>query len=322
MRCIACHQHADFPQATATQGPNLSRVGAKLGLKPFGAQWLYSWIKNPSHYHARTVMPNTLLTPVKEADGKMSDPIADVTAFLMKSTQDWKPTDVPAAQELIGGRERSAFESGAISIVKEKFPAEKAKQFVEEGIPLSRASGVKGDEAMLLRDDKVEQTPAEHATRLLKYVGRRSISKYGCSGCHDIPGFEDAKSIGTSLADWGRKDPARLAFEQIGEYITQHAWPQRQESGGKGQDAETAEVGHDADMPSSGRNAAPEDLDYAIAHDLPPTQGWLMEKLLGHEREGFLWQKLRAPRSYDFKKTENKGYNERLRMPQFSFQRR
>src|SRR5205085_2422923 len=83
MRCIACHQHADFPQATATQGPNLSRVGAKLSLKPFGAKWLYSWIKNPSHYHARTVMPNTLLTPVKAADGTMADPIADVTAFLM-----------------------------------------------------------------------------------------------------------------------------------------------------------------------------------------------------------------------------------------------
>ncbi len=44
-----------------------------------------------------------------------------------------------------------------------------------------------------------------------------------------------------------------------------------------------------------------------------------MEKLLGHEREGFLWQKLRAPRSFDFQKTENKGYNERLRMPQFNF---
>ena len=44
-----------------------------------------------------------------------------------------------------------------------------------------------------------------------------------------------------------------------------------------------------------------------------------MEKLLGHEREGFIWQKLREPRSYDFKKTENKGYNERLRMPQFNF---
>ena len=38
----------------------------------------------------------------------------------------------------------------------------------------------------------------------------------------------------------------------------------------------------------------------------------------GH-REGFLWQKLAEPRSYDFKKTENKRYNERLRMPKFPF---
>jgi hypothetical protein len=53
--------------------------------------------------------------------------------------------------------------------------------------------------------------------------------------------------------------------------------------------------------------------------ELGAKQGWLMEKLLGHEREGFIWQKLHAPRSYDFKKTENKGYNERLRMPQFPF---
>ena len=52
----------------------------------------------------------------------------------------------------------------------------------------------------------------------LRYVGRRTISKYGCSGCHDIPGFEDAKPIGTGLADWGRKTPDKLAFEQIVEY--------------------------------------------------------------------------------------------------------
>ena len=47
----------------------------------------------------------------------------------------------------------------------------------------------------------------------MEYVGRRSISKFGCFGCHDIPGYEDAKPIGTGLADWGRKDPSRLAFE-------------------------------------------------------------------------------------------------------------
>jgi hypothetical protein len=36
-----------------------------------------------------------------------------------------------------------------------------------------------------------------------------------------------------------------------------------------------------------------------------------------HGRAGFAWQKLRAPRSYDYEKTETKGYDERLRMPKF-----
>ncbi len=58
----------------------------------------------------------------------------------------------------------------------------------------------------------------------------------------------------------------------------------------------------------------------------PPTAGevsadreFFEEKIASHEREGFIWQKLHDPRSYDFKKTENKKYNERLRMPKFSF---
>jgi hypothetical protein len=46
--------------------------------------------------------------------------------------------------------------------------------------------------------------------------------------------------------------------------------------------------------------------------------GYFMQKLFHHQREGFVWQKLREPRSYDFQKTQNKSYNERLRMPQFT----
>ncbi len=38
-------------------------------------------------------------------------------------------------------------------------------------------------------------------------------------GCHDIPGYEDMKPIGTGLADWGRKAADKLAFEQITQYI-------------------------------------------------------------------------------------------------------
>ena len=317
LRCIACHQHDDFPQAKATQGPNLSRIGAKLALSQNGAKWLYSWIKNPSHYHARTVMPVTL-PPASNADGSTTDPvaIADITAYLMGSTENWKPENVPSETELTKD-ERDALYDLALLHLKDKFPLERAKEYLTDGIPATRASGLQGDEVLLVRDGDPEQGSPRQTARVLKYVGRRSITKYGCFGCHDIPGFEDAKPIGTALADWGRKDPARLAFEQIGEFITAHAWPQKggQSAPGGGQISGTS----GATPPAlSAGNPAPENLSYAIT-DLGPTQGWLMEKLLGHEREGFLWQKLRAPRSFDFQKTENKGYNERLRMPQFNF---
>ena len=133
----------------------------------------------------------------------------------------------------------------------------------------------------------------------LQYVGRRTISKYGCSGCHDIPGFENAKPIGTGLADWGRKDPSKLAFEQIDQLHRPRT---------EGHAHDHGDSTHLANVPRS--------------WTCRRTKGYFMEKLEHHQREGFIWQKLREPRSYDYKKTENKTYNERLRMPQVQLQRR
>ena len=73
--CLACHQHKDFPKGKATHGPDLSRIGAKLSTQPAaelygwstkGALWLYSWVRQPNRYHARTVMPDTFLDPIRE----------------------------------------------------------------------------------------------------------------------------------------------------------------------------------------------------------------------------------------------------------------
>jgi cytochrome c2 len=47
--------------------------------------------------------------------------------------------------------------------------------------------------------------------------------------------------------------------------------------------------------------------------------GYFLQSLLGHQRIGFLWQKLRMPRAYDYETTLNKRYDERLRMPKFPF---
>ncbi|HTU27728.1 MAG TPA: c-type cytochrome, partial [Pirellulales bacterium] len=326
--CLACHQHAEFPQGKMTQGPNLTNLGGKLGREgnPAGAKWLYSWLKNPSNYHPRTLMPNLLLEPLPGEGGTKTDPAADLAAFLL-SSKDWKPTNVPGRN--LNPQEEQALKDLAFDHLRNAYTSRQAHEFLEKGIPESMAAEIKGDEIELVGPSSVDKK--------LLYVGRRTISKYGCSGCHDIPGYEDAKPIGTGLADWGRKGADKLAFEQITQYILRgHAGPSHDgpnhgdtshdETSSDKLRPETVDL-HDAAYvgPQNEEGMADEvelihaegghDLDFK---NLPPALGYFLKKLFGHEREGFVWQKIRAPRSYDYKKTENKGYNERLRMPQFN----
>jgi hypothetical protein len=303
-RCLACHQHSDFPAGKMTQGPDLSRIGAKLTTNDNrdGPKWLYSWLRNPSKYHARTLMPNMMLDAVAGADGKLTDPAMDIATFLLGSRQDWQPKDVPGRE--LSEADQQALEDLALEHLKSVFPKRQAEAYLQSGIPEDRRSELKGDEVELVGQMSIDKK--------LRFVGRRTISKYGCSGCHDIPGFEDTKSIGTGLADWGRKTPDRLAFEQIVEYFKHgHGTP--------------GPLVHPIGAQGDVKDTRIEEADtgaYGHTHlsflDLPPDAGYFMEKLFGHERQGFIWQKLREPRSYDFKKTQNKGYNERLRMPQFT----
>ena len=79
--CVACHQHEDFPQVTAIQGPNLTGLADKFTAAPDASAWLYSWIKRPTHYHARTKMPDLYLDPIKGEDDKLTDPVADMVAY-------------------------------------------------------------------------------------------------------------------------------------------------------------------------------------------------------------------------------------------------
>ena len=117
----------------------------------------------------------------------------------------------------------------------------------------------------------------------LLYLGEKSISRLGCFGCHAIPGFENAKPIGTALNDWGIKNPARLDYGHILEYLT---------------DQETDEHG-----------------------TRDGTDTFYQEKIQHETRMGFLYQKLHRPRSYDYlKKSEKyKAWDDRLRMPQFAW---
>jgi mono/diheme cytochrome c family protein/cytochrome c1 len=276
--CLACHQHGDFPAGKMTQGPNLSNIGGKLGrsANKNGTLWLYNWLKNPSAYHPRTVMPDLQLEPLM-VDGKKVDPAADIVVYLLDSGKDWKPENVPSGE--LSEADLKSLNELAIEHLRNAVPNKTvAEKLLETGFPEARRSEIKGDEVELVG-------PVSNQKKLL-YVGSKALRKYGCSGCHDIPGFEDAKPIGTGLADWGRKSADKLAFEQIAQYLHSHA-------------------GHDADHG-----------DFTKSAD--QNEAYFKQRLQHHDRQGFLWQKLHEPRSYDYAKTANKGFNERLRMPKFN----
>ena len=93
--------------------------------------------------------------------------------------------------------------------------------------------------------------------------------------------------------------------------------------GGHGGSDHGAEGDHDAegdhgDQHSAGEHLADGGMLYGQASD-EFDESYYMSQIDAHSRAGFIWQKLKEPRSYDYHKTTNKRYDERLRMPLFPF---
>jgi cytochrome c551/c552 len=330
--CLACHSHAEFPGIASNQGPDLSRIAAKFGTEN-GQQWLYSWLKDPKSYHSRTVMPNLFLDPISEVDpagnatGRVTDPAADIVTFLLGVPANWQP-EVPVPTGELSPDEKAALNELTTVWLSASFPRRRAERFARDGIDERLAATVKVDEQVLLGK---YQNDDDRTKRQLEYVARRSLSRYGCFGCHDIPGYETAKPIGTPLSSWGRKDPAQLAFENIGAFLASHGvdadrsvqhgdlgtGPPR-ESVGVGDTRETTveainQEHHEENGGGHGHGLDPLDDKYDL------DTAYFLQSLNSHQRNGFLWQKLRMPRSYDYETTRTKRYDERLRMPKFNF---
>jgi len=113
----------------------------------------------------------------------------------------------------------------------------------------------------------------------LKEEGKKWVRHYGCSGCHEIAGFEDEGRIGTELTAEGSKPIERLDFALFTEAA---------QRGGK--DSEPIK---DKD-------------DLARLPDGPAKEPW-------YDHKGFFEHKLAEPNVYDQGKV--KGETEALRMP-------
>jgi mono/diheme cytochrome c family protein len=317
--CLACHSHTAMTKAVGSKsgkegepgylpaidshqnfGPNLSRVAAKLGKslgdKVSARRWLTAWIVDPKRHSPRTYMPVTHLTPVEAAA------VAD---WLLSQPADWKPVDVPPLK--VDALKKMA----EIYLAKATTPQD-ARSLIENG-------GLTKEEAEAMAKDK----PGADELHLLKgddktwqdnlqwYVGKKSIGALGCFGCHNIPGFENAKPIGTPLNDWGKKDPERIAFEDVVAYVERHH--QRVEKIGEDKDLSGKPIDFEAGLEET-------KFPDPLKQHARPYEEYFYNALAHHSREGFLQQKLREPRSYDFDRL--RSWEDRLRMPQFQFARR
>lgn len=309
--CLACHAHNAFPEMerfrsanSINRGPDLSDTGVKFdrNRNPNGARWLYSWVKQPTRYDARTVMPDLTLDPLPQRDenGKIirvTDPVADIVAFLMSSPSvQWQPAD--AVIQDLNGAQSEALDALAREYLSATFRRPAVEQYLQQGIPLAMQDEFQGAEKELLvsADEAPRITAKEMAHKRVLYVGAKSFYQHGCFGCHDIPGFEDAKPIGIALTDWGRKDASQLAFAHIVAYVG---------------DAEPDEVSNQV----AGQGQAAVAAGGTRPETPPP---FYLQQLEAQNRIGFVYQKLTQPRSFDFRVAEFKKYSERLRMPQFS----
>jgi cytochrome c551/c552 len=291
--CLACHQHREFPDRQPAVGPDLTNLGAQI-TGAAGRAWLVDWIRDPSRHAPRTTMPSLTLSRerrdshlsrAEEGQGgsassdvaktSATDPAADIAAWLLAS-KDWRPEPSPPLCE-------ADLDALTLLYLRSRFPAARSAEYLAQGLPPTLDGRAAGDEALLSAPVTTQKK--------LQYVGRRTIRRRGCFGCHDIAGMEDAAPIAPALSDWGRKPVSQLAFEQVEAFVNRAGQGGREEGRRR-----TAEAG---------------------GADLDPS-AFFQEALRAHRREGFVWQKLCAPRSFDYQQARNKGYLEQLTMGCFT----
>jgi cbb3-type cytochrome oxidase cytochrome c subunit len=299
--CLACHSHdatgkpqgatgaKDYVPAMVSEaqfGPNLSQLVGKIGTKagdPASARtWLVQWIMDPHFHSPRSRMPVTHLTATEAADVAawlVAQPDQNAVGPGWKSVQVKEP-DFATLQNLA--------RVYLVRIVSQtnmgKLEKGQLKKYVLDDLP---------------REEK-ELATNYNETGLKTYLGRKAIGRLGCFACHDIPGFDTAKPIGVELNEWGKKDPTRLAFEDIRNYLNQryYAVPNLTDDKGK-----------------------PKGREMKEGKEKLPYEEFFWKMLMTHSptREGFLNQKLLEPRSYDYKRIL--AWDDRSRMPQFRFAR-
>ena len=169
--CLGCHQIDDFGRERGRFGmaPDLSTVGSKVS-----QDWLYQWLKNPSHYWEETTMPSFRLTDSEAAD---------ITSYLLS-------------------KKNEEFEQAEVVTTTLEDQKAVLRLYLKRDPRMAPATESKIDDYL----SKLE------SHKISEELGKRAIGRYGCFGCHSIKGFEGVQGIGVELTEEGSKPIGKFDF--------------------------------------------------------------------------------------------------------------
>ncbi len=243
--CVGCHLvdgYGEIPKV----GPYLRRISAKVD-----ADWLVRWVKQPHEFRPRTKMPNFYFdqAEAEAVAGYILSASEKESAAWLDSHDTPVGVDtndaalVARGEELansLGCRGCHGFEAGEspallgdakdvapnLSNVAEKTNARWMYHWLKDPrgfSPDARMPSLRlsEDEARALvsylltlgtkpGDDSATRAKLLSADNVAQ--GEALVRKYGCAGCHDIPGMETESRIGVELSVFGSKPLEELFF--------------------------------------------------------------------------------------------------------------
>src|SRR5207245_75433 len=245
--CHGCHLtegYEDLAKSSGVSaiGPSLRRIGAKLD-----QGWMVRWITNPHTFRPRTRMPNFMFD-----ENQAVAIAAFLLSDTKQPSEEWRAAHAAPAvdreqasrgKELVGSLgcrachalapDEVAGQLGAnkdiapnLSRIPEKTDAIWIYHWIKNPrgysaiarMPNLRLSDdeARAITAYLVTLGEKKPAPADLTARLADpanvAAGEKLVRKYGCPGCHDIPGMESESRIGVELSSFGSKTREELFF--------------------------------------------------------------------------------------------------------------
>ena len=145
--------HRVRPIGLQNPGDLRSAVPARSGDLPPSASanraWLADFIRQPTRHLPRTIMPDLLLEPIQNRDAagqvlSVTDPAEDIAEFLLQhATSGYQPQPLPEIDE-------KTLDQLTLEYLRGAFHENKAKQYVERGIPSQLADTLQEAEKELI----------------------------------------------------------------------------------------------------------------------------------------------------------------------------